>query len=73
MQSFNAYDRLAQIKCPVLIVHGEEDVLILPENARIIKSQIPQAELYMIPGAGHAFQAADPVGIHQRIVQFLKK
>jgi pimeloyl-ACP methyl ester carboxylesterase len=56
-----------------LIVHGDQDVLIPPENAQIIKSKIPQAELYVIPGAGHGFQAADPIGIHQRIVQFLKK
>src|ERR1700683_1845749 len=71
--TFNAYDRLGQIKCPVLIVHGDQDVLIPAENAQILKSKIPQAELYMIPGAGHGFQAADPIGIHQRIVQFLKK
>jgi pimeloyl-ACP methyl ester carboxylesterase len=56
-----------------LIVHGDQDVLIPPENAQIIKSRIPQAELSMIPGAGHAFQAADPIGIHQRIIQFLKQ
>jgi 3-oxoadipate enol-lactonase len=71
--TFNAYDRLNQIKCPVMIVHGDQDVLIPPENAQILKSQIPQAEVYMIPGAGHAFQAVDLNGIHQRIVQFLKK
>jgi 3-oxoadipate enol-lactonase len=72
IQQFNAYDRLGQIKCPVLIVHGDKDVLVPPENANLIKSKIPQAEMYMIPGAGHAFQAADPVGIHQKIVQWLK-
>jgi len=69
---FNAYDRLGQIKCPVLIVHGDKDVLVLPENAMLIKSKIPHAELYMIPGAGHAFQAADPLGVHQKIVAWLK-
>lgn len=69
---FNAYDRLAQIKCPVLIVHGDKDVLVLPENANLIKGRIPQAELYMIAGAGHAFQVADPVGIHQKIVAWLR-
>ena len=71
-QTFNTYDRLGQIKCPVLIVHGDNDVLVPAENANIIKSKIPQAELYIIPGAGHAFQAADPVGIHQRIVEWLR-
>ena len=72
IQQFNSYDRLGQIKCPVLIAHGDKDVLVLPENANIIKSKIPQAEMYIIPGAGHAFQAADPVGIHNRIVQWLR-
>jgi 3-oxoadipate enol-lactonase len=68
---FDAYDRLPQIKCPVLIVHGDKDVLALPENAVLIRNRIPQAELLMIPGAGHSFAAADPVGIHKRITQWL--
>lgn len=72
IMSFNASDRLGQIKCPVLIVHGEQDLLIPPENAHLLKRGIPQAEVFMIPNAGHAFQAADPVGTHRRIVQFLK-
>src|SRR3984893_4717805 len=72
IMTFNASDRLGQIKCPVLIVHGGQDLLIPPENAQLLKNRIPQAEVFMIPSAGHAFQAADPVGIHQRIVQFLK-
>jgi 3-oxoadipate enol-lactonase len=72
LMAFNAYERLPQIKCPVLIVHGDQDVLIPVENAHIIKDRIPQAELFIIPGAGHMFQFIDPVGIHQRIVEFLK-
>jgi pimeloyl-ACP methyl ester carboxylesterase len=72
VMTFNASDRLGQIKCPVLIVHGDQDLLIPPQNAQLLKSRIPQAELFMIPNAGHAFQAVDPIGIHQRIVQFLK-
>jgi pimeloyl-ACP methyl ester carboxylesterase len=70
--TFNAYDRLDQIKCPVLIVHGDQDVLLPVENAHLIKSRIPQAELYIIPGAGHAFQGIDMAGIHQRIINWLK-
>ena len=72
IQTFNAYDRLGQIKCPVLIVHGDKDVLVPAENANVIKSRIPQAEMYIIPGAGHAFQASDPIGIHQKIVEWLR-
>jgi 3-oxoadipate enol-lactonase len=69
---FDAYDRLHQIKCPVLIVHGDKDALAPVENASLIKNQIPHAELFLIPGAGHSFAAADPVGVHQRITQWLR-
>ena len=71
-QEFDAFDRLPQIACPVLIVHGDQDVLTLPGNAALLQQQIPQAELVMIPNAGHSFAAPDPVGIYQRIAQWLK-
>ncbi len=38
---------------PVLIVHGEKDRLISPENARRMAQAIPGARLAMIAGAGH--------------------
>jgi 3-oxoadipate enol-lactonase len=73
LMTFNAYDRLPQINCPVLIAHGDQDVLIPVENAYILKGRIPRAELYIIPGAGHMFWQIDPVGILQHIVEFLEK
>jgi len=69
---FDAYERLPQIKCPVMIVHGEKDILVPPENASLIKSRIPHAETFMIPDAGHSYGAIDPAGIHQRIVSWLR-
>jgi pimeloyl-ACP methyl ester carboxylesterase len=72
IMQFNAWERLPAVKCPVLIVHGESDILVPPDNAAILKNRLPQAEVMMIPGAGHAYQAADPIGIHQRIVNWLK-
>jgi 3-oxoadipate enol-lactonase len=72
IMSFDSYERLPQIRCPVLIAHGDKDILIKPANAEILKSRIPQAELFMIPNAGHNFFAEDPMGVHQRIVAFLK-
>jgi pimeloyl-ACP methyl ester carboxylesterase len=72
VHSFDAYDRLPQITCPVMIVHGEDDLLVPTENATLLKNRIPQADVILIPGAGHSYAAADPVGIHQRIVSWLK-
>jgi pimeloyl-ACP methyl ester carboxylesterase len=56
----------------VIIVHGEEHVLIPPENASLIKGRIPHTEVFMIPQAAHSYAAADPVGIQQKIVTWLK-
>jgi len=70
---FDSYDRLPQIKCPVMIVHGGRDILLKPGNAELLKSRLPHAELFMIPNAGHNFFAEDPMGVHQRIVEFLKR
>ncbi len=72
IMTFNAYDRLQQISCPVLVVHGDSDVLVPSANANILNERIPRAELFMIPGAGHAFQAADPLGITMRIAAWLR-
>ncbi|MGH7813196.1 MAG: alpha/beta fold hydrolase [Candidatus Binataceae bacterium] len=72
MMGFNAYDRLHEIKCPVLIVHGDSDILVPTANAQILKSRIPHADVFMVPGAGHLLEAADPVGVTGRIVDWLR-
>jgi 3-oxoadipate enol-lactonase len=69
---FNTYDRLPQIRCPVLIVHGAADRIIPAENANIMKGRLPNAEVMLIPDAGHGYWAVDPIGIHQRISAWLK-
>jgi len=40
--------------------------------AALIKSKIPDAELFIVPNAGHYYQAADPAGINQRIAMWLE-
>ena len=36
---FNAYHRLSEIRCPVMIVHGDKDILIPSENAALIRAK----------------------------------
>ena len=69
---FDTCERLQQIDCPVMIVHGEKDIVVPPRNAALLKERIRNAELLMIPEGGHNYPAADPVGIHQRITSFLR-
>jgi 3-oxoadipate enol-lactonase len=58
--SHNTTGRLQAIKCPTLVVHGTEDVVIPPVNGRLLSRAIPGAELKMWPGAGHLFTTDEP-------------
>ena len=49
------HDRLAGLKMPVLVIHGETDQLVPPENGRIVAAAIPGSTLVMIPHASHIF------------------
>jgi 3-oxoadipate enol-lactonase len=51
--SWSSYDRLPEITAPILVLHGESDRLVPPENGRIIAERIPSARLTLIPHAGH--------------------
>lgn len=44
---------VAAIRGPLVIVHGEADDLIPPQHARTLADIAPQAELLIVPGAGH--------------------
>jgi len=44
---------LSSIKYPVVVVHGDADVLIPIERAREVKALLPEAHLVEISGAGH--------------------
>src|SRR5689334_9881449 len=41
--------RLAGLKAPTLVIHGETDRLVPPDNGRIIARAIPGAKLLMLP------------------------
>lgn len=66
-----SYDRLPQIRCPVLVVTGSEDVVIPPENSRVLAERIPGARLAVFPGAGHGlqYQCAETFG--RTVLKFL--
>jgi pimeloyl-ACP methyl ester carboxylesterase len=50
---FNAYERLLQIKAPTLVLHGRKDVLIPPENGKILAEAIPNAKLVFFEKSAH--------------------
>ena len=52
--------RLDQVQAPTLVLHGERDVMAPLDNARMLAERIPNAELAIVPGAGHAYALERP-------------
>ncbi|KAF9765962.1 hypothetical protein IL306_001700 [Fusarium sp. DS 682] len=52
-----SYDRLEELRIPVLIVNGSEDVLLPTENSIVMwnKMKNAQAQLHLYPDSGHGF------------------
>jgi len=65
----DAWDRLAQIKCPVLIAAGKYDGQAPPDRQHAMASRITQAELRFFDG-GHLFLFQDAAAF-PAIVEFL--
>jgi pimeloyl-ACP methyl ester carboxylesterase len=55
-QAFAEFDcsrALANIKAPTLVLTGDLDQLVSPQNSKLIAGLIPGASLIVIPGCGH--------------------
>ena len=48
---------LGQIHHPTLVVHGNNDVVVLPINAFLLAEHLPNAQLIMYPDASHGSQS----------------
>lgn len=62
---------LGQIRCPALIVQGEEDEHATPQHAKDIAGSIPGADLWLIPGAKHMSPQENKAEFNPKILQFL--
>ena len=55
--STDRYAMLDRIGQPVLVVHGNKDVVVIPINALILAQHLPEAQLMMYPDASHGAQS----------------
>jgi 3-oxoadipate enol-lactonase len=72
MQTFDAYERLGKIRAPTLVIHGTDDRMVDPQNARVLASRIPGAELVWVEGAGHVYHSEQPVKTDREILGFIR-
>lgn len=66
-------DRLPEIHCPALIIHGEADIAIPMERARLMADKLPDAELVTVAGAGHAANLSHSQPVNQALEAFLSR
>jgi pimeloyl-ACP methyl ester carboxylesterase len=66
-------DRLAEISCPVLILHGSDDRLVDPTNATRLAERIPGARVVILQGAGHAYQSEMPERADAIVLDFIRE
>ena len=66
-------DQIHRIRCPTLVLVGEEDALKPPRYSRLIADRIPGSELRLIPGGGHAVVLERPQEVNTAVLGFIEE
>ena len=61
--------KIVSINQPVMLLHGENDVITNPAAARWMHRQLQNSELIMLPGCGHALFLSHPDQFIASLVQ----
>ena len=69
----NVYAQLPQVKQPVLVIGGKEDIFTPVWMAEEIAAAIPGAEIHIYDGSGHAFHWEQIEDFNPRIADWLMK
>jgi pimeloyl-ACP methyl ester carboxylesterase len=69
--TFDVADRVNAIQAPTLVIAGESDGVVPPENADLLVAEIPNSRKEIIPGAGHLVIIEDPDRFNKNVIQFL--
>ena len=68
-------DQLAHVQCPVRLVQGDKDPVVVPESAGLIHKLLgtEQKELEIIPSERHGILYDDIGATHQLIIEFVER
>lgn len=67
----DVYEQLSHIEQPTLVITGDDDPLIHPDNSTILAERIPRAELQVFAGLKHAFHLERPDLVNPMIIDFI--
>src|SRR3954469_521744 len=63
--------QLARLRCPVLVMCGEDDLLTPPERSREIAALMPQSKLLLVPRCGHMLTLERPEVVNRSLSDWL--
>ncbi len=69
----NTTERLGEIRCPALVIVGEEDLGTPVAMARTIHAALPSAELVILPSASHLCNLEQPEEFNRVLLAFLDR
>ena len=73
MQGWDAFERLGAVTVPTLVLHGTEDRLVAPDNARLLAERIPGAKLHWLEGAGHLYHSEQAAASDAAVLDFIAR
>jgi 3-oxoadipate enol-lactonase len=68
---WTSYGRLDQITAPTLVLCGDDDGMVPPENSRQLAAAIPNAKLHLIPQCGHLPMLEQPAAVADAVLTHL--
>ena len=71
IEAFDGYEDLPAIAAPTLVITGDADRLIPPENSTILAERIPAARLVTVPEANHLFWLEKPTEAAEAVAGFM--
>jgi len=61
---------LPDVRCPVLVVRGEESDVMTATDARRLAERLPDGRAIVVPEAGHTVQGDNPAGLAAALREF---
>jgi pimeloyl-ACP methyl ester carboxylesterase len=72
MLQFSSLPWLHRIRCPALVMVGDDDPLVRTINGRLLAWLIPDARLKIVAGGGHLFMVMRPQETAAELLAFLR-
>ncbi|MBA3432956.1 MAG: alpha/beta fold hydrolase [Actinobacteria bacterium] len=69
--SFDAWDRLPELRTATLVLHGTADNVVNVRNAELLAERIPDARAELFPGCGHLLFWEQPEKFVEVVGEFL--